>query len=222
MATEEVHVRKFGITDMELSRGKTEQQAEFIALRAKGYSYTKIAQKLQVSKGTLTAWSQSFEREIAVLKALELEALQEQYYLLKEGRIELLGGLLEKLKAEALSRDLSEVSTEKLLELMLKVYQALKEEFVEVRPPAPAGLPEDKTGPKLNSQAIAQRLETTLERYQAGLIGQDQARQDILLYMALLKAREQAVLEAKLNRIEGVLEGRVAEWRSQKQTSRSY
>ena len=57
--------------------GKEEQKSRFIHLRAKGYSYTKIAKELKVSTSTLTNWNQELQEEIAQAKAMELEALQE-------------------------------------------------------------------------------------------------------------------------------------------------
>jgi hypothetical protein len=65
---------------------------------------------------------------------MELEALYERYYLAKEGRIKLLGDQLKAIEAELKTRKLDTVSTDKLLELKLKVFQALKEEYTEVRP----------------------------------------------------------------------------------------
>ena len=54
--------------------------------------------------------------------------------MLKEGRITLLGEQLLRLRGELAGRDLTEVATDKLLELLLKYQAALKDEFVEVRP----------------------------------------------------------------------------------------
>ena len=75
--------------------GKEEQKSRFIHLRAKGYSYTKIAKELKVSTSTLSNWNQELLEEIAQAKVVELEALQEEYFMLKEGRIRLLGGQLK-------------------------------------------------------------------------------------------------------------------------------
>ena len=114
--------------------GKVELKSQFIELRAKGWSYARIARKLKVGKSTLSNWSSELEAEIASLKAMELEALYERYYLAKEGRIKLLGDQLKNIEAELKTRKLDTVSTDKLLELKLKVFQALKEEYTEVRP----------------------------------------------------------------------------------------
>ena len=114
--------------------GKLELKSDFVELRAKGWSYARIARKLKVSKTTLANWGSELEAEIASLKAMELEALYERYFLAKEGRIKLLGEQLKALQEELKSRDLKEVPTDKLLDLMLKIYQALKEEYTEARP----------------------------------------------------------------------------------------
>lgn len=104
---------------------------EFIELRAKGWSFDKIAKKLGKAKQTLIDWSKELQDEIANLKASELEAIYESYYLLKENRLQTLGGVLNKVKDEILSRDLKEVPTDKLLELLLKYNTQVKEEIVE-------------------------------------------------------------------------------------------
>ena len=60
----------------------------------------------------------------------------------------------------------------------------------------------------MNSKKIARELENTLTRYRAGMITQAQARQELAILQAMLKAQEQTVLEEKLDRIEAVLEDR--------------
>lgn len=114
--------------------GRMELKNQFIELRAKGLSYQKIARRLKVSKSTLANWSTDLEGEIASLRAMELEALYEKYYLTKEARIKLLGEQLTAIQTEIKSRSLKDIPTEKLLDLQLKLYQALQEEYVEVRP----------------------------------------------------------------------------------------
>ena len=117
--------------------GKMEIKEEFVQLRAKGWSYTRIARRLKVSKSTLSNWRGELEEEIASLKAMELEALQERYYLAKEGRIKLLGEQIKAIQKELKDRGaqaLADVPTDKLLEIQLKYYQALLEEHIEPRP----------------------------------------------------------------------------------------
>lgn len=107
-----------------------EEKERFIELRAKGWSFDKIAKEIGKAKQTLINWSKELEDEIANLKALELEALYEKHYLLKENRIETFGVLLKKLKDEVMSRDLSDVPTDKLLDLLLKYENQLKDEII--------------------------------------------------------------------------------------------
>ena len=103
----------------------------FIELRAKGYSYEKIAKEMGKAKQTLIDWGTELQEEIANLKAMELEELYGKYFLLKENRLQTFGELLEKIKKEALSRELSSLPTDKLLELLLKYENHINTELVE-------------------------------------------------------------------------------------------
>ena len=105
---------------------------KFIELRAQGFSFDRIAKELRVSKQTLIVWSKELELEIANLKAIELEALQEKYYLLKQKRIELFGEKLKALKNELDKRNLEEISTKDLFGLLEKYGKLLKEESIEL------------------------------------------------------------------------------------------
>ena len=100
--------------------GKEEQKSRFIHLRANGNSYARIAKELGVSKGTLVNWNTELEADIAQARSIELEALQEEFFLLKEGRIRLLGEQLKAIQVEISKRDLSKVKTDKLMELQLR------------------------------------------------------------------------------------------------------
>ena len=108
-----------------------EVKERFIELRAKGYSFDKIAKELGKAKQTLIDWSKDLKEEIANHKAIELEAIYEKYYLLKEHRLRTFGGVLNRLQDELMTRDLSEVSTDKLLDLYLKYQVQIREEIVE-------------------------------------------------------------------------------------------
>lgn len=114
--------------------GRNELKVRFVELRAKGYSLAKIAQELRLAKSTLSNWSQELEAEIASARAIELEALQEQFSISKEGRIKLLGQQVQALVAELSRRDLSAVPAEKLFELLLRYHTALAQEVVATRP----------------------------------------------------------------------------------------
>jgi len=192
-------VAKDEVEDVEL--GKEEQKHRFVVMRAKGYSYARIARELGVSKGTLTSWNAELEGEVARVRAMELEALQEEFFLLKESRIRLVGEQLKAIQAELGKRDLSNVNTAKLLELQLRYFGELKGEYVETGQ-------RTRIGPKLNSNDIRAELQSLLRRYQAGEITETQAKLAEAILQAMLKAIEQTELAAKLERLEAVIETR--------------
>ncbi len=181
--------------------GKEQRKSRFIHLRAKGLSYARIARELKVSTSTLTNWNQELLEEIAHAKAMELEALQEEYFMLKEGRIKLLGGQLKTIQEEISGRDLSKVSTERLIELQLRYFGELKTEYV-------ATAAENKTGTKLNSRDIGEQLQAVLARYRAGEIDESQAKLEQAALQSMLKAVEQTQLAAKLERLEAIVASR--------------
>jgi transcriptional regulator len=108
-----------------------ETKRRFIELRAKGYSFDKIAKELGKAKQTLLDWSRDLDQEIAQAKALELDSLYEAYSLYKEARLKTLGEILSKLKKEVDNRDLTDLPTDRLLDLFLKYEGVVKERLVE-------------------------------------------------------------------------------------------
>ena len=134
-----------------------ETKERFIELRAKGWSFDKIAKELGKAKQTLIDWSKELKDEIANRKALELEALYEKYYLLKESRLKTFGELLGKLRKEVMSRDLSELPTDKLLDLLLKYENQVKEETVEPTYKTSREITEDRLDKELLEELTAMR-----------------------------------------------------------------
>lgn len=109
------------------------QKERFIELRAKGMPFQAIANEIGISKPTLLEWAKEFKIEIANIKAFELEALQERYFISWKKRTELLNTQLELINSELEKRDLSEVQTEKLIDIKLKLLDKLKNEQIEVK-----------------------------------------------------------------------------------------
>lgn len=110
----------------------TDQQDRFIELRAKGVPYSEIEKEIGVSKPTLIKWGKELQLDIGNRKALEWEYLQEKYFVSKKKRLEILGEQLLNVKEELAKRDLSEVSTEKLFDIQMKLTEKLKAEEVEI------------------------------------------------------------------------------------------
>lgn len=144
-----------------------ETKERFIELRAKGLSYDKIAKKLGKAKQTLIDWSKELQEEIANRKALELEALYEAYYLQRESRLQTLGTIIKKIKDEVKKRDLSDVPTDKLLELLLKYNSQVKEEVIDPAYRSSQELIEEKQDRELLEELTTLQSEP-LRRLKAG------------------------------------------------------
>lgn len=78
----------------------TEQQAQFVELRAKGLSFQAIAERLDISKPVLLGWAKDFDANIKEQRAIELQALLEQYSASKMARLENFAKLLQAIQKE--------------------------------------------------------------------------------------------------------------------------
>lgn len=108
-----------------------ELKQKLIEMRAKGYSYDKISKELGKAKQTVIDWAKELEDEISNFKAMEIEALYEEFHLLKENRLRNLGDMLRKVRNEIERRDFSNVPTDKLLALYVKLYETARSEIIE-------------------------------------------------------------------------------------------
>lgn len=186
--------------------GKFELKTQFVELRAKGYSFSRIAKKLRVSKSTVTEWNEELAEQVARLRAQELEAIQEKYALQKEARLKALGQHLGALEKELAKRDLSQVPTEKLLELILKYHRQAKEERVE--PVDTIIRPKVDNGESPLPATLATGLAEMYRLYSLGLLSDEQVKQGVGLMAVLLKANEQIVIEERLLSLEKAVEAR--------------
>ena len=90
---------------------------KFIALRARGLSFERIHQELNVGHGTLIAWSRKYLHQIQNLQQVETEALREQYGLTRRVSAQQLSTDIQRVREELAKRDLSALSTGRLLNL---------------------------------------------------------------------------------------------------------
>ena len=100
----------------------------FIDLRAEGWTLTKIAQELGISYKTAINWNNTDKEVIDVARAIHAEELHERYFMAKQKRIELFGERLLAIKEELDKRDLSEIPTPQLFNMMVKCQTILKKE----------------------------------------------------------------------------------------------
>jgi hypothetical protein len=95
----------------------TDTKSQFVELRAKGWSLTRIATQLNVSPRTLVEWNRQSQVEIRLLRAVELEALQERILATHEQELTGLMQHLKRLEEEVANRKLQFVETEDLYRL---------------------------------------------------------------------------------------------------------
>jgi len=105
----------------------------FIELRGQGLSFDRIVEEIGVSKGTLLKWEKELKQEISEVRFIELESMIQKYGVLRSERVKSYGEMLEKYRKELSIRDLSDVTTNKLLDMALIVEDRLREEMKDIR-----------------------------------------------------------------------------------------
>jgi transcriptional regulator with XRE-family HTH domain len=110
-----------------------ETKARFIELRAQGLPLAKISAEINVSKTTLINWEHDFIEEIDNLRAVELEAMYDQYCLSVRKKVEFFGDVLSRIQRELETRDLSSIPTEKLFAMYAHFYREAQHALPEIR-----------------------------------------------------------------------------------------
>jgi len=93
-------------------------------------SFDKIAAELGISKTTALQLGHDFEQEVKRLQHIHLEALAEQYKLVKQARIEGIAMLLEKVDNSLQAADFNSLPADKLVQLKYKLVDRLLQELV--------------------------------------------------------------------------------------------
>ena len=110
-----------------------ETKDRFIELRSQGLPFAKIAAELNVSKTALINWEHDFKEEIDNLRAIELEAMYDKYYLSVRKKVEFFGDVLARIQGELETRDLSSISTEKLFAMYAHFYREAERTLPELK-----------------------------------------------------------------------------------------
>jgi len=111
-----------------------DERQQFIELRAMGYSFQKLSDELGISKPTLIEWSKNSDisRDIQNQRTLLVDDLQERYSITRRHRIALFGEFLEKAKGELNKRDMSDIPTDRLITMVIKLSDTLKADETEL------------------------------------------------------------------------------------------
>lgn len=108
-----------------------DRKRRILELRAEGLSYAKISKEIGVAKQTAINICKANEEELATLEALHLQEFYEQHRITKKERIAAHASLLSRIRTEIESRDFTDVSTDKLIDLYLKTSSSLSGEIIE-------------------------------------------------------------------------------------------
>jgi orotate phosphoribosyltransferase-like protein len=108
-----------------------ETKLKIVELRSQGRSIASIAKDVGVAKQTVVDVCKDMKEEVAALNALRLDELYEAEKIGTEERIRYLSSLLAKLRGELEQRSLSDVPTDKLVDLILRTQDKLEEAKVE-------------------------------------------------------------------------------------------
>ena len=105
-----------------------ETKNKFIEMRAEGRTFAKIAAELNISYNTAVNWSRELSDNISAAEAFKKEELIEKYRMTKEKKLEMYGERLLAIQDELAKRDLSDIPTNKLFDMMIKCSQAFEAE----------------------------------------------------------------------------------------------
>ena len=173
---------------------KLDKQAEFIKLRARGLSLRQCGEALGTNKDTCNKWDRELKAQIAKHKSERLQDVYTEYGMYKEARIKALGTALNNISDELSSRDLSDVSTDKLLDYKLKYTTALSEEYVPIAP-------QTDEGQDLDAKTIINRLDDLYTRVRSGETTKEQAQTELIVLSGMLRAYDTTELEEKMDKL---------------------
>jgi len=103
---------------------------KYVELRAEGITIQKAAKELGIANNTAGNWDKSLKSRIDDLKTIKLQELQQKYLMSKEKRIELFGERLLAITAELSKRDLSDISTPRIFNMLIKCSNVLQTEYI--------------------------------------------------------------------------------------------
>jgi len=209
----------------------TDTKNRFLELRAQGKSLRTIADELSVGRQTLVNWERKHKEQIENLKAIELDALLERHRLTAQAQIERYGLELRRVTEELQKRDLADVPTPKLYDIMIKLHARVEgacpaltlrddDEIADQKAlrglvasrrirvsakDAHAGRQGNGDGTVRADDLVTLQL-TTLQRFRAGEIDEHAAITEIALVNSLLKGIGLTSVQEELQHIKDLLQ----------------
>jgi hypothetical protein len=104
--------------------------ARFVELRASGMTLAQAAYDLNIAYNTAMNWERQSKEQIEATKAIHMEELMDAYRMTKERRLEFFGQQLLTVQEELDSRGLSEVKTDELVDMIIRLSELLQSESI--------------------------------------------------------------------------------------------
>mgnify|MGYP004447540259 CR=1 FL=1 len=126
----EVKATTGSTTDMAKRNKKEELEERIVALRGNGTDYAQIAEMTSTPLQEVIDLSEKHSERVKMLRAAKMETLITTQRVDNRGRVEQLSSIQQRLREELERRDLSDIPTEKLVALLIRLSTALKDEVV--------------------------------------------------------------------------------------------
>ena len=207
-----------------------EMKHRFVELRAQGKSLRTVADELTVGLQTVVRWERELKEQIENLKAMELDALLEQHQLTVQAQIERYGFELARVTEEMKNRDLSDLQTVKLYDIMVKLHARVDDalptltlrdddEIAELKvlselvasrrrkaSKAKKHIGEQGNGDgTVRAEELVTQQLIILQRLRTGEIDEHTAATEMAMVSSIFKGIEIADLQTRLERIETIL-----------------
>lgn len=95
----------------------TDTKSQFLELRGKGWSLARISKQIDVSVRTLVDWNRQHRDELRMMRAIEIEALQEKLMASHEQELLAHTELLKRIDKELANRQVDALDTLQLFRL---------------------------------------------------------------------------------------------------------
>ena len=109
-----------------------DDKEQFILLRAKIYSFDRIAEEINASKPTLLNWQGEFSEKIKEAQYFETENIVNEFKIMRRNRTEVISQVLratlEELGSRVKNKELKSLPTDKLFNLMLSLEKRLEKD----------------------------------------------------------------------------------------------
>ena len=108
----------------------TSTKGQFLELRAKGWSFHRIAARINVPAPTLLDWYRQHRADLRAMHAMEIEAIQEKVLLSHEEQLTRLGKELDRVEKELANSKINWMEADRLYHLAALLRSEIRKERI--------------------------------------------------------------------------------------------